>query len=140
MRRVAVQASGATGAVTGAAAGGIAGSQAPLSGVGTAFTALGGSVVGGLVGAGIERATGDTTAWEYVVRKPNGELVSVTQKDAVPLAIGQKVLVIGGAQARIVADYTVPPEAPPAPTTLPPPPAPIMSTPLPPPPSFERIE
>jgi len=34
----------------------------------------------------------------------------VTQKDAKPLAVGQRVLVIGGNQARIVADYTVPVE------------------------------
>ena len=112
VRKVAVSASGATGAVTGAAAGGIAGSQAPVGGVGTAFTALGGSLVGGLIGAGVERAAGDTTAWEYVVRKTsNGELVSVTQIDPVPLALGQKVLVIAGPQARIVPDYTTPADA-----------------------------
>lgn len=107
VRKVAVQVSGATGAVAGAAAGGIAGGQAPISGVGTALTALGGSLVGGLVGTGIERATGDTTAFEYIVRKANGEMVSVTQKDEVALPIGQKVLVIAGSQARIVGDYTV---------------------------------
>ena len=107
VRKVAVQATGATGAVAGAAAGGIAGSQAP---VGTALTTLGGTLVGGLVGTGIERATGDTTAFEYIVRKGNGEMVSVTQKDETALAIGQKVLVISGSQARIVGDYTVPVE------------------------------
>lgn len=135
VRKVAVTASGATGAVTGAAAGGIAGSQAPI---GTALTTLGGTLVGGLVGTGIERATGDTTAFEYIVRKPNNELVSVTQRDAVPMALGQKVLVIAGSQARIVPDYTTPEtpksEAPPAI------PAPVTSAPLaPPPPSFTPI-
>jgi len=75
----------------------------------TALTALGGSVVGGLVGSGIERATGEVSAFEYIVRKGNGELVSVTQRDPAPLALGQKVLVIAGAQARVVPDYTVPP-------------------------------
>ncbi len=118
VRQVAVSASGATGAVTGAAAGGIAGSQAPVGGVGTALTALGGSLVGGLIGSGVERATGDTIAYEYVVRKANGELISVTQKDAVPLVLGQKVLVIAGSQARIVPDYTVP-ATPPPPTPAP---------------------
>lgn len=108
-REVGVSAQGTAGGITGAAAGGIAGAQAPGGGVRTALTALGGSVVGGLVGAGVERAAGDTTAFEYVVRKANGELISVTQKDAVPLELGQKVLVIAGTQARIVGDYTVPP-------------------------------
>ena len=109
VRNVAVQASGTTGAVTGGAAGGIAGSQAP---VGTAFTTLGGTLIGGLIGAGIERAAGNTAAFEYIVRKQNGEMVSVTQTDVVPLALGQRVLVIAGPQARIVADYTMPPELP----------------------------
>ena len=110
VRQVGVQASGTTGAVVGGAAGGIAGSQAPIGGVGTALSTLGGTLVGGLVGTGVERATGDTTAYEYVVRKANNELVSVTQKDRVPLPPGQRVLVIAGPQARIVADYIVPPD------------------------------
>jgi outer membrane lipoprotein SlyB len=111
-RAVGVQVSGANGAVAGAAAGGIVASQGPGSGVGSALTTLGGSLVGGLVGTGIERAAGDTTATEYIVRKGNGDLVSVTQKDAVPLALGTKVLVISGSQARVVVDYTVPTEPP----------------------------
>ena len=79
----------------------------------TALSALGGSVIGGVVGSGVEHATGDTTAYEYIVQEAKGDLVSVTQRDSVPLAIGQKVLVIAGKQARVVADYTVPlPEQP----------------------------
>lgn len=134
-RSVGVLAAGATGAVTGAAAGGIAGSQVG-SGVTSAFSALGGSVVGGLVGAAVEKGSGDTTAFEYVVRKPNGELLSVTQQDAKPIEVGQKVLVIAGNQARIVPDYTVTLDpAPPQPATdgLDPKPAPIAAVPLPPP-------
>ncbi len=133
-RQVVVSADGTAGGITGAAAGGIAGAQAPGGGVRTALTALGGTVVGGLVGSGIERATGDTTAYEYVVRKTNGELVSVTQKDKHPLALDQKVLVIAGSQARIVPDYTVPPPAPVAlaPVTIAPV-LPVASLPLAPP-------
>ncbi len=78
VRQVGVSAAGTAGALTGAAAGGIAGAQTP-SAVASAFGALGGAVVGGLVGTGIERATGDTTAYEYIVRKSNGDLLSVTQ-------------------------------------------------------------
>ncbi len=106
VRKVGVQASGATGAVVGGAAGGVAGAQIPGGGVGAALTTLGGTLVGGLVGTGIERAAGDTTAFEYIVRKANSEMVSVTQKDPEPLLLGQKVLVIAGSQARIVPDYT----------------------------------
>lgn len=108
VRTVGISAAGTVGTVTGAAAGGIAGSQA-VAGPISAFTALGGSLVGGIAGSTVEHATADTMAFEYIVRKGNGDLVSVTQKDKTPLALGQKVLVIAGNQARVVPDYTVPP-------------------------------
>ncbi|MFL5255814.1 MAG: hypothetical protein ACJ8AI_23530 [Rhodopila sp.] len=109
IRDVAVSASGTTGAVTGAAAGGIAGAQMG-TGPTSAFASLGGALVGGLAGTAAEHVAADTKAFEYIVRKGNGDLVSVTQKDKTPLALGQHVLVIAGNQARIVPDYTVPPE------------------------------
>ncbi len=134
VRPVGVSASGTVGAVAGAGGGGIAGAQMPGSTVAQAFGALGGSVVGGIVGTTVEHATADTSAYEYIVRKPNGDLLSVTQKDQVPLKVGQKVLLIAGNQARIVPDYTVttetearPGPAPvqaAAPGAKPPPPAP----------------
>ncbi|HSU07198.1 MAG TPA: hypothetical protein VLI93_16670 [Acetobacteraceae bacterium] len=145
-RQVEVTAQGTIGAVTGGAAGGIAGSQAPGGPISSAFGALGGTLVGGLVGTATEHATGDTKAWEYIVRQPNGDLLSVTQTNPQPLAIGLNVLVITGKQARVVPDYTVPVSAsatpaltvekPPvehAPAATPPPaePAPIAATPLP---------
>ena len=114
VRKVDVTASGVVGGAAGAAAGGALGASVPGSGVRSTLTAIGGGLVGGAVGIGIERATGDTFAYEYIVRKANGELVSVTQKDDVPMVFGQRVLVIAGAQARIVPDYTVKVEATPA--------------------------
>ena len=138
-RDVGVTSGGATGAVTGAAAGGIAGSQLG-NGVTTAFGALGGSVVGGLVGSAVEKTTGAARAYEYIVRKTNGDMLSVTQQDEHALAIGQKVLVIAGTQARIVPDYTVALDpAPPQPQTTPaaPPPAPVAAAPLAAPPGTE---
>jgi outer membrane lipoprotein SlyB len=141
VRDVGISASGTTGALVGGAAGGIAGSQVG-SGAGSAFGALGGSLVGGLAGSAAEHASGDTRAFEYIVRKPNGDLLSVTQKDEVPLSIGQKVLVIAGNQARVVPDYTTPVEPPPkeaaaepkeAPTTTASSPGPVAAAPLAPP-------
>jgi outer membrane lipoprotein SlyB len=128
VRRVAVSPQGATGAVAGAAAGAAVGSQVPAGGgVSSTLGAIGGSLLGGLVGAGTEKAMGETQAWEYVVRKPSGEMISVTQIDDPPLALGTKVLVIAGSQARIVADYTVPPATPAAPAAV----TPAAPTPLP---------
>lgn len=106
VREVAVSASGTVGTVTGAAAGGIVGSQVG-SGALSALGALGGTVLGGLAGQAAEKVTGEPKAFEYIVRKAGGELVSVTQKDEQPLKLGLKVLVIAGSQARIVPDYTV---------------------------------
>jgi outer membrane lipoprotein SlyB len=111
VRPVAVTAKGTVGAVTGAATGGVMGSQTP-GGFGSAMGAIGGTLVGGLVGTTVEQATADTAAFEYIVQKPGGELVSVTQRDEAAIAIGTRVLVIAGNQARIVADYTTPPEPP----------------------------
>jgi len=122
-REVKVSAEGSTGAATGAAAGGVLGAQAPGGGIVSALGGVGGALVGGLVGTAAEHTVVDTKAYEYVVRTAaKGELLSVTQRDTTPLAIGQNVLLIAGNQARIVPDYTFEPaalaarvEAPPAP-------------------------
>jgi outer membrane lipoprotein SlyB len=113
IRAVLISADPTVGTATLGAAGGIAGSQVG-SGATSALGALGGTVAGGLVGSAVSHTEGDTTGYEYIVRKPNGDLLSVTQKDAQPLNIGQHVLIIQGPQARIVADYTVPIEDKPA--------------------------
>ncbi|WP_237214066.1 hypothetical protein [Falsiroseomonas oryziterrae] len=112
-RAVAVQVEGTTGAATGGAAGGIIGSQVPGGNMAGAIGAVGGALVGGLFGTAAERVAGDSNAIEYIVRKTNGDLVSVTQRDQQPLAVGTRVLVIAGAQARIVPDYTEAGAAPP---------------------------
>ena len=135
-RLVGVTPTGAAGGTTGAAAGGVAGAQIG-TGVTAAFGGIGGALVGGMVGSAVEKTSGETKAFEYVVRKTNNDLLSVTQQDVTPLDIGQKVLVIAGSQARIVPDYTVTLDpAPPATNTdakLAPPPA-VTQSPLAPPP------
>jgi outer membrane lipoprotein SlyB len=107
VRAVQINVDTTLGSATGAAAGGIAGSQVG-GGAASALGALGGSVAGGVVGSVVSHAAGDTDGFEYIVRKPNGDLLSVTQRDPEPLGIGAHVLIIEGPQARIVPDYTVP--------------------------------
>ncbi len=137
VRPVDVSSSGVTGAAVGGAAGGALGANTPGGGVTSTLGAIGGGLVGGLIGTGVEHATADTTAFEYIVRKINPdakagvEMVSVTQKDDVPLPIGMHVLVIAGTQARIVRDYTVEPEPPVATLTPPPSPKPADAPPTP---------
>ncbi|MBK1840240.1 hypothetical protein JHL17_22815 [Azospirillum sp. YIM B02556] len=113
-RQVAISANGTVGAVSGGAAGGILGAQVGTGGINSALGTVGGTAIGGLLGTAMEHIAGDTNGWEYIVRKSNGELLSLTQKEPQPLPIGQKVLVITGSQARIVPDYSTPgePEAP----------------------------
>src|SRR5579864_5915050 len=53
-RQVRITASGAVGAVSGGAAGGVLGAQADAGGIVSALGAVGGTVVGGLVGTTIE--------------------------------------------------------------------------------------
>jgi len=119
-RRIQIAADGTTGAAAGAAAGGVLGSTTPGNRVAEALGAVGGALVGGLIGSAAERAANSGDGVEYVVRRRNGELVSVVQRDLVPLEVGARVLVIEGAQARIVPDYTVPaPEAGPGPAPAP---------------------
>src|SRR5882724_8166734 len=128
-RQVEISANGTVGAVSGGAAGGILGAQADSGGITAALGGVGGAIIGSLVGTGIEHATSDTTGWEYIVRKPNGEMLSVTQREKTPIPLGQKVLVITGNQARIVPDYLVPPPETAPPAESPAPVAPAAETP-----------
>jgi outer membrane lipoprotein SlyB len=131
VRPVHFSAAGTVGGVAGAAAGGVAGSQVG-TGSASAFAAIGGSLLGGLAGVATEHVIGDTNGFEYIVRKANGDMISVAQKDEKPLWVGEKVLVIAGPQARIVPDYTVPfdnPAKPPAKTATQTPAAPAQAPP-----------
>ena len=112
-RQVSISAAGTVGAVTGGAAGGILGAQAGPTSTASALGVVGGGIVGSLLGTSIEHATADTTGWEYIVQKPNGDLLSVTQREPQPIPLGQKVLVIAGSQARIIPDFRVETTPPP---------------------------
>jgi len=118
-RQVEIQSDGTVGAVAGGAAGGVLGTQAGEGDVTHALGAVGGALAGGLVGTAVEHTTGDTTGWEYIVRDTKGNLVSVTQRQDKPIAVGQKVLVIYGKQARIIPDYTTASAPPSTPTPAP---------------------
>lgn len=56
-------------------------------------------------GSQAEHAEVNTAVFEYIIRKANDDLVSVTQTDKTPLALWQKVQVIAGNRARVVPDY-----------------------------------
>jgi outer membrane lipoprotein SlyB len=107
VRAVQISADTTLATASGGAAGGVIGAGFG-EGSGSAAGAAAGAIAGGVVGNVVGHAAGDTDGFEYIVKKSNGDLLSVTQKDTRPLGIGAHVLLIEGPQARIVPDYTVP--------------------------------
>jgi outer membrane lipoprotein SlyB len=89
----------------GAAGGGLAGS-AIGKGSGNGLAVLGGVVAGGIAGAVAEDAITRQTGVEYVVETENGALLTIVQGPQPAFSISQKVLVIYGNQARVIADPT----------------------------------
>lgn len=93
----------ALGGLAGGAAGGLAAASAG-SGSGNGLAVLGGALAGAAIGAVIEHEATKTQAYEYIVQKANGDMLSVVQRDPAPLGVNQKVFVIYGVQARIIPD------------------------------------
>jgi outer membrane lipoprotein SlyB len=93
------------GTAAGAAAGGIAGSQIGKGG-GNAIATLGGVLIGGAIGWLAEQEANATTAYEYILEKPNGDLVTLAQKQEQPFAVGDHVFILYGVQARVIPDST----------------------------------
>lgn len=72
---------GTLGAVIGAVAGGLLGNTIG-KGDGRKAATVGGAVAGGVVGNQIgKRSGGESTAWRIVVRRDDGQYVTVTQRD-----------------------------------------------------------
>jgi len=87
----------ATGAVVGSAAGG-------NNTRGNIVGAIGGAIVGGLAGAAVEANATKQKGMEYVVETGNGNLMTIVQGTDPIFVAGQKVLVLYGSPARLIAD------------------------------------
>lgn len=93
------------GTATGAVLGGAVGSEIGQGGAARVAGVLGGAVLGGLLGSAVERGATQRAGYEYVVRKPNGDLITIVQEaDGPAIAAGSSVLVIYGDRARVVPD------------------------------------
>src|ERR1700754_3877483 len=79
VRAVQISADTTLATATGAAAGGVVGSGIGES-TGSAVGAVAGTVAGGVVGNVVGHASGDTDGFEYIVKKANGDLLSVTDR------------------------------------------------------------
>ena len=91
------------GTLAGGAAGGIAGASIG-QGFGSGLAAVGGAVAGGILGNMAEKKLTSQQATRYIIQLTNGTTIAVVQKDNPPLAVGTKVLVIGGKPAQVVVD------------------------------------
>lgn len=93
------------GTLGGAAAGGLAGSQIG-AGTGNAFATLGGVLVGGAIGYVVDQDINSTTAYEYILEKQNGDLMTLAEKQDQPFNTGDHVLILYGVKARVILDNT----------------------------------
>ncbi len=83
------------GTLSGAAAGGVAGSTAG-GGKGAILTTIAGAVIGGIAGEVAERQLRNKIGVEYIIRKEDGQTVSIVQnidKSEKPLGVGQRVMI-----------------------------------------------
>lgn len=103
-RSVHIDGSQGGGAAAGGAVGAMAGSQVGGSDAAGAVGAVGGLVIGAIAGAAAERRISSQTGMEYVVETVNGNLMTVVQGLDPALAPGQKVLILYGSPARVIAD------------------------------------
>lgn len=93
------------GTAIGAVAGGVAGSTIGGGTRANILGALGGAVVGGMAGNYAENRLSTQTGMQYSVRLRNGRIYTITQGMNPVLAVRQRVMVIFGNPARVVAAY-----------------------------------
>ena len=92
------------GAISGAVAGGLAGSKVSEDQTISAIGAIGGAVVGGLVGAKAEELIMKGNASEFVIQPDVGELFMSIQVNEEGLKTGERIIIINSDKIRIVRD------------------------------------
>ncbi len=93
MMPVQIQGTSSVGTLAGAGMGGAAGS---MIGGNTAVNIIGGvagAVAGGIIGSATEKAITRDTAYEFVIQKTNGQMISVVQSNELNLRVGDQVLI-----------------------------------------------
>ncbi len=92
MRPVNVKGSSTVGTIGGAVAGGAAGSMIGGNTAINIIGATGGALLGGLIGGTAEQAVTKDTAYEFIVRKQNGQDVAVVQSNENQFRVGDRVI------------------------------------------------
>lgn len=103
-RPVSIDGTTGGGAMAGGGAGAVAGSSIGGSGRANVIGAIGGAVVGSIAGAAIEHRASMQDGVEYVVQTTNDNMMTVVQGAVPVFSVGQRVLVLYGSPARVIAD------------------------------------
>ncbi|MCM1513129.1 MAG: hypothetical protein NC112_08510 [Oxalobacter formigenes] len=103
-RAVSVAGTSKTGQTVGAAAGAAAGSAIGGSTRAHILGAIGGALVGGIAGGAAEKGITAQDGTEYIVETNSGELVTLMQGPDPAFKKGDRVLILHGSKARIIAD------------------------------------
>ena len=93
---------GQIGKLSGAIAGGAAGSMIGGNDAVRVMGGVGGAVLGGIVGDAVQEGVTRQTGYEYTIQLENGGLVTITQGTDILLQPGQRCLVLYGKQAHVV--------------------------------------
>lgn len=104
IRPVTINNESGVGGLVGTAAGATAGSAIGGDTTTNILAGIGGAIVGGAIGHGIDKNMHTSQGMEYVCRLHDSSLVTLTQPSELGLQVGQKVLIIYGKQARLVPD------------------------------------
>ena len=102
-RQVAIQGhTNDLGAIAGAAVGGAAGSFVGGDVRSNILAAIGGAALGGLAGNMAQNELSGGTATEFIIREDDGQTISVIQSNELHLRTGQRVMIIRGAETRLM--------------------------------------
>lgn len=88
------------GAIAGAVGGSAIGSTTRIN----ILTGLAGGLLGGFIGGAAEEAITAQEGYEYIIETANGNMITVIQGKEPAFQKGDRVLLMGGSKARIVAD------------------------------------
>jgi len=103
-RHVSVEGTNSTGKTVGVAAGAVAGSAIGGGTRANILGAIGGALLGGIAGSFAEEGITSQSGIEYIIQTEGGGLVTLMQGAEPVFAKGQRVLILYGSKARVIAD------------------------------------
>lgn len=103
VRQVNVKSNNGLGTIIGSVAGGVAGYSIGSGSTAHNLGAIGGAVLGGMVGDAAQGTLSSQGGFEYVVKLSNGQIMTLTQGNDVLLTPGQRCMILFGNPARLIA-------------------------------------